>query len=343
MEKIAIEIQNAYKKFPGSYRYAVNGVNAKIQEGNFVTIMGTSGSGKTTLLKMINRIHEATSGDILFYGENIKTLKVEEYRRKIGYVIQQIGLFPHMTVAENIATVPKILKWDKKKIDKRVDYLLELVHLPPWDYKSRYPRQLSGGQQQRVGLARAMAADPSIMLMDEPFGAIDAITRQTLQDELVMIKKKLKKTILFVTHDIHEAFKLGDKVMIINEGKIQQYDTPYNILFNPSNDYVARLVSSEDILERLRLLSAETIIAPLDVVPNLKDIRVSKDEPLNRILGKFIEKGLNYVIVEDLEGHAIGKITWERFKAISKFRQTSVLNEKAPVAEQIGDEIEYYV
>lgn len=343
MGRIAIEIQNAYKKFSGTNQYAVNGVSTGIEEGSFVTILGTSGSGKTTLLKMINRIYEATSGEILFYGQNIKTLKVEDYRRKIGYVIQQIGLFPHMTVAENIATVPKILKWDKKKIDERVEYLLELVHLPPWDYKNRYPRQLSGGQQQRVGLARAMAADPDVMLMDEPFGAIDAITRQNLQEELLVIQKKLGKTILFVTHDIHEAFKLGDKVMIMNEGKIQQYDTPYNILFNPSNEYVARLVSSEDILERLRVLRAEAIMTPLEENPDSNAVRVDKDEPLNLVLGKFIEKGLSHIIVEDRGGHAIGKIAWERFKAISEFKQAPVPKKLVLAEEETEEEIEYYV
>ncbi len=342
-KRTAIELREVYKNFPGTRRYAVDGVSAEIEEGSFVTIMGTSGSGKTTLLKMINRIYEATSGDILFFGQNVKSLKVEDYRRKIGYVIQQIGLFPHMTVAENIATVPKILKWDKKSIDERVEQLLELVHLPPWDYKKRYPRQLSGGQQQRVGLARAMAADPAVMLMDEPFGAIDAITRQNLQEELLVIQKKLGKTILFVTHDIHEAFKLGDRVMIMNEGKIQQYDTPYNILFNPSNEYVARLVSAEDILERLRVLRAETIVAPLDSAPDSEDIRIGKDETLNHVLGKFIEKGLSHMIVEDREGRAIGKITWERFKAISEFRRTPAQEKKIPAAEDTREEIEYYV
>lgn len=332
MGKCAIHINQVYKQFPNSSRNAVDGVSAEIEEGSFVTIMGTSGSGKTTLLKMINRIYEASSGDIVFYGQNIKSLKVEDYRKQIGYVIQQIGLFPHMTVAENIATVPKILKWSKSRISQRVDELLELVHLPPGDYRNRYPRQLSGGQQQRVGLARAMAADPAVMLMDEPFGAIDAITRQTLQNELLAIQKKLGKTILFVTHDIHEAFKLGDKTIIMHEGQIQQYDTPYNILFNPANSYVEKLVSSEDILERLRVLRAQTIAAPLTGRPDCHAVVICKDEPLHHVLGYFIEQGLSCVFVADEKQQVIGQITWDRFKVISAFCKVPP-EEKQPVAK----------
>lgn len=184
-----IEFQQVSKTFPNAKRPAVYETDLKIEEGTFVTILGTSGSGKTTLLKMVNRIHEPSTGNIFVQGENTSKVSVTELRRKIGYVIQQIGLFPHMTIEENIATVPKILKWDPKKISERIDFLLELVHLPPNEYRKRYPRQLSGGQQQRVGIARAMASDPEILLMDEPFGAIDAITRSKLQDELISIQK----------------------------------------------------------------------------------------------------------------------------------------------------------
>ncbi len=318
MAKTAIEFVKVSKKFPNASKYAVSEVSAKIEEGSFVTILGTSGSGKTTFMKMVNRIYEPTSGEILFFGESSKKLPVEDLRRKIGYVIQQIGLFPHMTVEENIATVPKILKWDRKKIAERVDDLLELIHLSPLEYKKRYPRQLSGGQQQRVGLARAMAVDPDIMLMDEPFGAIDAITRQTLQDELIRIQKKLNKTILFVTHDIHEAFKLGDKVMIMHEGEIQQFDTPQQILFKPANEYVARLISSEDILQRLRILKAEAVMDPLDSELKAGDIRVGRSEFLHHVLTRFLEKDLEYVVVEDEQHQAVGKITWEQFKSVTQ-------------------------
>lgn len=317
----AIEIKNVYKRFDNAAQNAVDGVSADIPAGSFITVMGTSGSGKTTLLKAINRIYEITAGDILFFGENIKGLKVEEYRKKIGYVIQQIGLFPHMTVAENIAMVPKTLKWNRKRTDERIEYLLDLVHLPSWIYKNRYPRQLSGGQQQRVGLARAMAADPAVMLMDEPFGAIDAITRQTLQNELLQIQRQLRKTILFVTHDIREAFKLGDKVIIMNEGRIQQYDTPYNIMFNPVNSYVNQLVSCDDVLDRLNVLRAEHLLSRLEAPPCADDICVKKEEPLNIVLGIFIQKGIPRVVVTDDNESAVGQINWNKFQEIPVLRK----------------------
>lgn len=312
MSKTALDFRNISKRFPRTQADAVANVSLTVNEGDFVTILGTSGSGKTTLLKMVNRIYESSSGDIYFYGENIKNLKVEDYRRKIGYVIQQIGLFPHMTVAQNIATVPKILHWNKDRIRARVDELLELVGLPGESYRDRYPSQLSGGQQQRIGLARAMAADPQVMLMDEPFGAIDAITRQNLQDELIRIQKKLNKTILFVTHDIHEAFKLGNRVIIMNQGRLQQYDTPFNILFHPSNGFVAQLVSSEDVINRLKVLKAKTAVQPLTRAPGKADVYVGRDEFLDTVLSKFFETGIGRVIVIDGGESPVGEIAWDR-------------------------------
>ena len=207
--RTAIEFRNVSKRYGNTAEYAVADVNIHIDEGSFVTILGTSGSGKTTFLKMVNRIYEPTAGEIFYFGKCIKQLNLKEYRRKIGYVIQQTGLFPHMTVEENIGIIPRILKWDKAKIASRVQELLELVCLSPEDFKKRYPRQLSGGQQQRVGLARAMAADPDLLLMDEPFGAVDAITRQKLQEELICMQKQMNKTILFVTHDVGQGQKDG--------------------------------------------------------------------------------------------------------------------------------------
>ena len=314
MAKIAIEFKNIKKKFPNAEQYAVKEVSVSIEEGSFITILGTSGSGKTTLLKMVNRIYEATSGEILFFGESIGDLKVDELRRKIGYVIQQIGLFPHLTVAENIAIVPKILKWKKEDIEARIDYLLELVTLPSKEFRNRYPRQLSGGQQQRVGLARAMAADPAVMLMDEPFGAIDAITRQNLQDELIKIQRKLNKTILFVTHDINEAFKLGDKVIIMSRGEIQQFDTPYNILFNPANEFVSKLVSSEDILNKLKVIKIQDLMLPLDHRNEGKTITVSREKTAHEVLTIFLQEDIDYVIIENEKKEPIGKITLEQLK-----------------------------
>ena len=219
-------------------------VSLTIKEGEFITILGSSGSGKTTLLKMVNRLYEPTGGKIFLFGEDISTVDVVKVRRRIGYVIQQIGLFPHMTIADNISVVPKLLNWDKKQTDERVDELLNLVGLLPEEFKHRYPSQLSGGQQQRVGLARALAVNPKIMLLDEPFGAIDAITRMKLQDELLRIHGGLKRTFLFVTHDINEAFKLGSRVIVMNEGTVRQFDTPARIVKNPADDFVASLIRS---------------------------------------------------------------------------------------------------
>ena len=213
---VAITFQNVSKTFPGAGYAAVNDVSFTVEEGEFITILGSSGCGKTTLLKMVNRLYEPDFVSIVLFGEDVSTVDVVKVRRRIGYVIQQIGLFPHYTVGDNIAVVPKLLKWGKDKIAARVDELLSLVGLEPSEFRGRYPAQLSGGQQQRVGLARALAVDPKILLMDEPFGAIDSITREKLQSELSALHRETGKTFLFVTHDIEEAFKLGDRVMIMN-------------------------------------------------------------------------------------------------------------------------------
>ncbi len=241
---VAVEFQSINKRFPKANYAAVSEVSLAVDEGEIVTILGTSGCGKTTLLKMVNRLYEPDSGQIRFFGEPITQLDPVQLRRRIGYVIQQVGLFPHMTIAENIATVPKILGWSKPQIDARVSELLALVELEPSEFKPRYPAQLSGGQQQRVGLARALAADPELLLMDEPFGAIDAITRINLQNELLRIQAKFHKTILFVTHDIGEAFKLGNRILIMDQGRVQQFAAPTEIRANPANEFVTRLVNS---------------------------------------------------------------------------------------------------
>ena len=241
---VAIEYQHVFKKFDGANYNAVNDVTLSINEGEFITILGSSGSGKTTLLKMTNRLYDPDSGSIILFGENIRDVDVVKVRRRIGYAIQQVGLLPHMTIAQNIAIVPKLLKWDKKRIDSRVRELIELVGLEPDEFNSRYPSQLSGGQQQRIGLARALAADPKIMLLDEPFGAIDAINRLNLQDELKRIHGGLRKTFLFVTHDINEALKLGTRVIVMNEGHVCQFDTPENIVKNPADGFVKSLIRS---------------------------------------------------------------------------------------------------
>ncbi|NLC96729.1 MAG: ABC transporter ATP-binding protein [Erysipelotrichaceae bacterium] len=244
MMSVAIEFKNVSKKFDKANYNAVDDISFTVNEGELVTILGSSGSGKTTLLRLTNRLIDPDKGEIILFGENIKTVDVIKVRRRIGYVIQQIGLFPHMNIKENISVVCKLMKWEESRIDARVDELLNLVGLDPKEYKYRFPKQLSGGQQQRIGLARALAIDPKIMLLDEPFGAIDSITRLKLQDELLSIHGGLKKTFLFVTHDIEEAFKMGNRVMIMNEGKIIQFDTPENIIKNPKDEFVKTLMNS---------------------------------------------------------------------------------------------------
>ncbi len=240
----AIEYRSLTKHYKGSTLPSVDHVSATVDEGEFITILGSSGCGKTTLLKMTNRLIEPTEGQVVLFGEDISTVDEVVVRRRMGYVIQQVGLFPHMTIEDNIAVIPKVLKWDKERIDARVDELLEMVGLEPKEFRDRYPAQLSGGQQQRIGLARALVTDPKIMLLDEPFGAIDAITRLNLQNELKRLHDGTKKTFLFVTHDINEAFKLGNRVMIMNEGKLLQFDAPAEIVRNPADDFVNTLISS---------------------------------------------------------------------------------------------------
>ena len=233
-------------------KIVIDNLNFSIKTGEFITILGTSGSGKTTTLKMINRLIEPSSGAVIFDGSQIDQLDEITLRRRIGYVVQQIGLFPHQIVEENIAIVPKLLNWDKKTIKARVSELLSLIKLPYDQYAKRYPNELSGGQQQRVGVARALAADPSVTLFDEPCGAIDAITRSELQEELLTIHKTYpNKTFVFITHDIYEAFKLGTRVMIMDEGKIAQFDTPEAILKKPANDFVKRLLDTAKNQESL--------------------------------------------------------------------------------------------
>ncbi len=257
----AIQFISATKQFPGTSRPAVDDCSLEVEQGAFVVLLGPSGCGKTTLLKMVNRLHEPTRGQILLNGTDINSYKVTTLRQQIGYVIQQTGLFPHMTVAQNVAVVPELLGWQQKKIDDRIDELLSLIELPPEEYRDRYPSQLSGGQQQRVGLARALAGDPDVMLMDEPFGAIDAITRTTLQDEMLRLQRQLKKTILFVTHDVEEALRLADKIVVMDIGKIAQYDTPFNILTRPSSAFVHNLVGADDTVRHLSLLQVETAMS----------------------------------------------------------------------------------
>jgi osmoprotectant transport system ATP-binding protein len=250
-----IALQAISKTYPGQSAPAVRELDLDVPDGSIVMLIGPSGCGKTTTLKMMNRLIEPTSGRILLNGEDVTGVDGDALRRRIGYVIQQVGLFPHFTIADNIAVVPRILGWERKRIVARVDELLHLVGLEPREYRDRYPRQLSGGQQQRIGVARGLAADPSVMLMDEPFGAIDPITRDRLQDEFLDIQRQIAKTICFVTHDLTEAMKLGDRIAVFGPGGVlEQYDTPEQVLTNPANKFVAEFVGSGAAVRRLSLL-----------------------------------------------------------------------------------------
>lgn len=248
-------------------------------------------------------------------------MKVTTLRQQIGYVIQQSGLFPHQTVAENIAVVPKLLGWSRSKYQSRIDELLKLVELPPQVYRNRYPAQLSGGQQQRVGVARALAGDPKLMLMDEPFGAIDAITRQSLQDEILRIQRQLHKTILFVSHDVEEALRLGDKIMILQKGEIVQFDTPLNILTHPANDFVRELMGADDMLRQLSLQGVETAMQPVSPDYQYQDNRaIAPHENLRQALSLLLQTGTQRLPVMD-EGKVIGVLTLETIQKAAKMGQ----------------------
>lgn len=257
----SISFHEITKKYSGASSPAVDSVTFEVAEGSTCMLVGTSGSGKTTLLRMVNRLIEPTSGEILIDGKHVLTEDPIKLRRRIGYVIQQVGLFPHMTIAENVHVTADIAGgWSKQRLSDRVDELLDLVGLPPDEYRERFPRQLSGGQQQRVGLARALATDPAILLMDEPFGALDAITRERLQDELLRIQRDVRKTILFVSHDMEEAFKLGDKIAVMSEGKLVQIGTPVELLAQPANAFVSKLVGADNIMRQLQYLPVSDAI-----------------------------------------------------------------------------------
>ena len=290
--KAMIRLENLSKTFPGQTEPAVDDLSMDIYEGEIVVFVGPSGCGKTTTMKMINRIIEPTGGRIFLDGEDVTTTNPDKLRRRIGYVIQQIGLFPHMTIASNIATVPRMLGWDKERTNSRVDELLETVGMDR-SYRDRHPKELSGGQRQRVGVARAMAADPPIMLMDEPFGAVDPITRDRLQDEFLRLQEEIQKTIVFVTHDIDEAIKMGDRIAILREQSvIAQYDTPERILTDPADEYVEDFIGAGASLKRLSLSKVGDIKTSEWPVAQLTD---SPTEVLNTLH----RSGKDYVLLLD--------------------------------------------
>jgi len=291
-----IELEGLSKRYPGSPQPAVDSVSMEIGAGETVILVGPSGCGKSTTLRMINRLIEPTSGRIRINGEDVTDIDPVKLRRRIGYAIQSSGLFPHLTVAQNIAQVPKMIGWGKQRIRDRVEEMLDLVGLDPREFHDRYPRRLSGGQQQRVGVARALAADPPVLLMDEPFGAVDPITRDHLQDELIRLQHELHKTIVFVTHDFDEAIKLGDRIAVLREqSHIAQFDTPEAILTNPADDFVSGFVGAGAALKRLNLTRVRDV--------GIADFpSATVDEPLQAILAGLRHGGVNELLLLDRRG-----------------------------------------
>ncbi|MFE3180819.1 ABC transporter ATP-binding protein [Streptomyces violascens] len=289
----SIQLENLTKRYPGNPNPSVDSVTMEIRAGETVIFVGPSGCGKSTTLKMINRLIEPTSGRIRINDEDVTDIDPVKLRRKVGYAIQSSGLFPHMTVAENIALVPKMVGWSKAKVKDRVEEMLDLVGLDPREFHGRYPRQLSGGQQQRVGVARALAADPPVLLMDEPFGAVDPITRDHLQDELIRLQRELHKTIVFVTHDFDEAIKLGDRIAVLRErSHIAQFDTPEAILTNPADDFVSGFVGAGAALKRLNLTRVRDV--EMAEFPT-----VTVDDPLQSIFNKLRSGPHNELLMLD--------------------------------------------
>jgi osmoprotectant transport system ATP-binding protein len=302
-----ITLDRLSKTFANSVQPAVDGLSLTIATGEICVLIGPSGCGKTTTMRMINRMVEPESGRIEVGGRDVMRIDPVELRRSIGYVIQQVGLFPHMTIGENIATVPKMLGWDAPRIARRIDELLALVHMEPPLYRGRYPRELSGGQKQRVGVARALAADPPVMLMDEPFGAIDPITRTLLQDEFLRILRELGKTIVFVTHDIDEAIRMGSRIAILRAGKLVQYDTPERILARPADAFVQTFVGEDRSLKRLSLLTAGAYAETGSV--GAMAPRLPPETPLRDALAVMLDAGVDEAGIVDGQGAALGRIT----------------------------------
>jgi osmoprotectant transport system ATP-binding protein len=300
-----IELHDVRKVYSDSTE-AVSQVKFEVEQGETVTLVGPSGCGKTTLLTMINRLTELTDGEIIIDGTPISEHDKIELRRNIGYVIQEIGLFDHMTVGENIGLVPDLRGWDEQRKQERIEELLELIQLPA-DAKDRYPESLSGGQQQRVGVARALAAEPDIMLMDEPFGALDPITREELQDEFVEIQAGLDVTIVFVTHDINEALKMGDKVAVLNKGELVQYDSPRDLRANPKNEFVEDFVGEDRLLKRLSLIPVHEVMSQPDESTERTETVLHPDDSLKVALQTFYHATDPLSVVE--HGAVVGTLS----------------------------------
>jgi osmoprotectant transport system ATP-binding protein len=323
-----LEFRNATKRYPGKQGPAVEDLSLTVPSGEICVLVGPSGCGKTTAMRMVNRMIDITEGDILLDGASVKQRRPADLRREIGYAIQQIGLFPHLTVAENIATVPRLRGWDRARIRARVDELLELVSLDPSETRDRYPAQLSGGQRQRIGVARALAVDPPLMLMDEPFGAIDPINRERLQNEFLRLQREIRKTIVFVTHDIDEAIKMGDRIAVLRQGgKLAQYATPAELLMYPENRFVEDFVGADRALKRLALQRVRDVDlwkAPL--------VRVG--EPVAEARAKATDSEVPYPLLIDADGRPLG---WLSEKALAGERVERELRSDARPVLDIDD------
>lgn len=302
-----IELRGVTKRFAGATRPAVDHLDLVVPSAETCVLIGPSGCGKTTTLRMVNRLIEPTSGSILVEGEDITKVDPVALRRRIGYVIQQIGLFPHMTIFDNVATVPRLFGWPKARVAQRVEEMLALVGLEPAQFASRRPRHLSGGQRQRVGVARALAADPPVMLMDEPFGAVDPVVRTRLQDEFLGILRRLRKTVIFVTHDIDEAIRMGDRIAVMKDGLVAQYDTPDRLLAQPKDAFVADFVGSDRALKRLALATTASIADPGGRAPGAPSVAASAS--LRDALAALLLAGADTASVVDDNGAAIGTVT----------------------------------
>jgi osmoprotectant transport system ATP-binding protein len=325
MEAATLAFQDVTKRYAGQGEAAVDRLSLEVPAGEICVLVGPSGCGKTTAMRMVNRMIDITSGDILLDGASVRERKPAELRREIGYAIQQIGLFPHLTIADNVATVPKLLGWPKERISARVDELLALVQLDPAETRDRYPAQLSGGQRQRIGVARALAVDPPLMLMDEPFGAIDPINREKLQNEFLRLQHDIRKTIVFVTHDIDEAIKMGDRIAVLKQGgRLAQYAPPAELLMSPADPFVEDFVGADRALKRLALQRVRDI----DLWrPGL--VRVG--EPVAEACAKVADSDLPYPLLIDDDGKPLG---WLSEQALAGERVERILRSgPEPVVE----------